>query len=56
MANAGYNNRDKRVVKVTRAEKKTVSRLRRRALKREVQGVHLRRSAERATRWGWWHA
>lgn len=55
MANAGYNNRDKRYVTVTSREKKTVSRRRRRALKRELRGEHLR-GAVTATRWGWWYA
>lgn len=51
----GYTNRDKRIVNVTRKEKNHVKRLRRRAEIREVHGEHVR-SAQRATRRGWWYA
>lgn len=51
----GYNNRDLRLVRVTRTEKRIVARLRRRAEKREVCGEHPR-TAIRATRRGWWYA
>jgi len=51
----GYTNPDKRIVNVTRAEKKRVSRLRRRALKRLAADEHPR-GANAATRRGWWYA
>ena len=52
----GYTNPDKRIVNVTRAEKRHVSKLRRLGLKRELRGEHLRTKAEKATRRGWWYA
>lgn len=51
----GYTNKDKRLVNVTRAEKVSVRRLRRRAEKREVNGEH-ERTAQRARHRGWWFA
>jgi hypothetical protein len=51
-----YTNRDKRIVKVSRREKDYVERLRRRAERREARGEHVRRTAVRATRRGWWYA
>lgn len=51
----GYTNPDKRLVNVTRAEKRAVVRLRRRAERRVLNGEHPR-TAIRATRRGWWYA
>ena len=51
----GYTNRDKRIVNVTRAEKRAVRALRRRAEKRELRGEHPR-AAARAVKRGWWYA
>lgn len=51
----GYTNRDKRLVNVTRQEKRAVRVLRRRAEKRALREEHLRR-AGRATKRGWWFA
>jgi hypothetical protein len=51
----GYTNKDKRIVRVTRKEKRRVVKLRRLAEKRETAGEHLR-SAVDATRRGWWYA
>jgi hypothetical protein len=51
----GYTNRDKRLVNVTRSEKRAVRVLRRRAEKRELRGEHPR-TARRATKRGWWFA
>ncbi len=52
----GYTNKDKRVVNVSRAEKKQVVKLRRLAGKRELNDEHPRRYASRATKRGWWYA
>ena len=51
----GYNNPDRRLVKVSAWEKRHVRVLRRRAEKREVRGEHPK-AAHRATRRGWWYA
>jgi len=51
----GYTNKDKRLVNVTRQEKRAVAKLRRLAGKRELRGEHPR-TATRATRRGWWYA
>lgn len=51
----GYTNKDKRLVHVSRKEKRQVNKLRRLAEKREVDGEH-ERTATRARRRGWWYA
>jgi hypothetical protein len=51
----GYVNRDRRIVHVSRKEKRHVNRLRRRAEQRALKGQHLR-TAIRATKRGWWYA
>lgn len=51
----GYTNKDKRIVKVSRKEKRQVIKLRRLAEKREANEEHLR-TAARARRRGWWYA
>ncbi len=51
----GYVNKDARMVNVTKAEKKIVKRMARRAWERELNHEHPR-SAIQATRRGWWYA
>lgn len=54
----GYVNKTFRTVVYSpegrRRAKRIVTRLRRRAEKRELNGEHLGKQAERATRRGWW--
>jgi hypothetical protein len=50
-----YNNKDRRIVRVSSRETRMVRRLRRRAERRELRGENVR-SAVRATRRGWWYA
>ena len=51
----GYNNPDRRWVKVSPAEKRVVTVKARRAHKRVLKGEHPR-GAITATRRGWWYA
>jgi hypothetical protein len=52
----GYTNKDRRIVNVTRAEKRRVTKLRRLAEHRELHGERICKLAIRATRRGWWYA
>lgn len=52
----GYTNKDKRIVHVTRDEKRRVVRLRRLAEKRDLHDEPIGHQAIRATKRGWWYA
>lgn len=52
----GYVNKDRRLVTVSPAEKRSVKRKRRRAEQRLLAGEHPRRMALAATRRGWYYA